>query len=63
LLRISDDGIGFSLTHEQTFGLGLVSMKERLKSIQGSIEIISRQKKGTIVEASVPAQPKKRPWI
>jgi two-component system sensor histidine kinase UhpB len=54
LLRIVDDGIGFTPGQEPTSGLGLVSMRERVRSLGGSIEITSSPMRGTQIEASVP---------
>jgi signal transduction histidine kinase len=53
ILRIIDDGIGFDLTHEVA-GLGLPSMRERVRSVGGSIEITSSPNAGTKVEVTIP---------
>jgi signal transduction histidine kinase len=53
LLMIIDDGVGFDVSH-QGAGLGLVSMRERIRSIGGSIHISSFRKAGTLVEVQVP---------
>lgn len=53
LLRIADDGVGFA-SNRPTTGLGLTSMRERIKSTGGKIEVISTPMKGTTIEASVP---------
>lgn len=54
-LRVSDDGCGFNSEHARsTDGLGLISMRERLRSVGGEFSIWSRQSLGTQVEASVP---------
>src|SRR5215469_4619236 len=53
LLRIMDDGLGFDLSRTVS-GLGLPSMRERVRSIGGSIEIRSGSKAGTRVEVTVP---------
>ncbi len=55
-LRVSDDGIGFN--PEQTrenHGLGLVSMRERLRSVGGDFSIWSKPSLGTQVRGTVPA--------
>lgn len=52
-LSITDDGIGFD-TRSQKGGLGLVSMRERLRLVEGKIVISSRRNSGTRVVASVP---------
>lgn len=55
-LRITDDGVGFDLDHPRSrHGLGLVSMKERLRSVGGEFSIWSRPSMGTKVEATAPA--------
>jgi signal transduction histidine kinase len=53
LLRIIDDGLGFDVRHV-AHGLGLPSMRERVRSVGGSIDITSRPKLGTRVEVRVP---------
>ena len=52
LLRITDDGVGFDLTR-QTEGLGLHSMRQRVRSVGGTIEIVSAPKTGTRIEVLV----------
>jgi signal transduction histidine kinase len=53
-LRIIDDGIGFTPGQEPAAGLGLVSMRERVRSVGGSIDITSSPRRGTRIEAWVP---------
>ena len=57
-LRISDDGQGFDAeavhSHPER-GLGLRSMRERLASIGGSLQVESRPGHGTQIDAQVPA--------
>lgn len=58
-LRISDDGKGFDpeeqgKRHEP--GLGLISMRERLRLVSGQIAIQSQQGTGTSITAIVPTQ-------
>lgn len=54
-LRISDDGIGFNPDHpNDAHGIGLVSMRERLKAVGGDISIFSRPSGGTVVEGTAP---------
>jgi signal transduction histidine kinase len=52
LLRIADDGVGFDPGHN-TEGLGLPSMRERARSVGGTIEIASSPKTGTQIEVRV----------
>jgi signal transduction histidine kinase len=53
LLRIIDDGLGFDVGRVAP-GLGLPSMRERVRSVRGSIDITSKSKLGTRVEVTVP---------
>ena len=54
VLRIADNGTGFTDNRSLDTGLGLVSMRERVESLSGSLSIMSGAGKGTIVEARVP---------
>jgi signal transduction histidine kinase len=56
-LSVSDDGIGFDI--EAARGkkrLGLVSLRERVALIGGSVEIVSSPGKGTTVSAEAPLE-------
>jgi signal transduction histidine kinase len=53
LFRITDDGVGFDVSHEGA-GLGLASMRERVRALGGSIDISSSQRAGTQIEVRVP---------
>jgi PAS domain S-box-containing protein len=54
-LTVSDRGIGFdSKTAKPRGGLGLISMEERLKLLNGSISIESQPNHGTTIHARVP---------
>ena len=54
-LQVSDYGKGFNMeTFEQGRGLGLVSVEERLRLLQGSCEIHSAPERGTTLVARVP---------
>jgi PAS domain S-box-containing protein len=58
-LLISDDGVGFNPEHERSYhGLGLVSMRERLRSVGGEFAIWSKPSLGTQVEGRVPVNTK-----
>lgn len=58
-LRVSDDGVGFNPDVPQpNYGLGLVSMRERLRSIGGDFAIWSKPSLGTLVEGNVPVATK-----
>jgi PAS domain S-box-containing protein len=57
-LTVRDEGVGFDVdATSQSLGLGLTSMKERLKLIGGELLIESQSKRGTIVRARAPVQP------
>jgi PAS domain S-box-containing protein len=54
-LRVSDSGSGFDVAATKaTRGLGLVSMEERLKLINGTFSVTSQPKCGTTIQARVP---------
>jgi PAS domain S-box-containing protein len=54
-LTVSDSGAGFDIRTTRTGGgLGLTSMRERLKLINGEISIESQPRRGTTIHASVP---------
>ncbi len=57
LLTVLDDGVGFVVDAEWGKGLGLLSMAERLESIDGQVNIDSAPGAGTRVEVSVPLPP------
>jgi signal transduction histidine kinase len=55
VLRVSDTGVGFDADSPATRrGLGLDSMRERLRLVGGNISIESRPSQGTHITASVP---------
>jgi PAS domain S-box-containing protein len=56
-LHVSDDGVGFD-PERAIHGLGLVSMRERLRLVGGQFSIRSRPLLGTRIEATVPANAK-----
>jgi signal transduction histidine kinase len=53
-LTIRDSGIGFDLEGATGRGLGLTSMQERLKSVNGQLIIDTKPQRGTSVRARVP---------
>jgi len=54
-LVVTDNGTGFSAEgNGRVSGLGLVSMKERIRMVNGSLSITSRPGHGTEILASVP---------
>ena len=57
-LTIRDSGLGFELkAARNSRGLGLVSMEERLKLVQGTLSIDSEARRGTTIRARVPLSP------
>jgi signal transduction histidine kinase len=56
---VHDSGVGFDLEKAiGGHGLGLTSMKERLKLVDGLLSIDSRPEHGTTIHAHVPLTPK-----
>lgn len=54
-LVVADDGSGFDANSENfTKGLGFVSMRERLRLVNGELQIISKMTQGTQIKAVVP---------
>jgi signal transduction histidine kinase len=54
-LQVSDSGRGFDVkTFKQDGGLGLISIEERLRLLQGNCEISSAPERGTTLVARVP---------
>jgi signal transduction histidine kinase len=52
---VQDDGIGFDAQHlQQTQGLGLLGMGERVRALQGHVTVTSRPGTGTLVNLSLP---------
>ena len=56
-LRIVDSGTGFDPRLEGHGGLGLVSMRERLRLVGGELAIVSEPSRGTQVNVRVPLHP------
>ena len=54
VLRIADRGRGFAVGAHPNGGLGLVSMRERLQALGGTLTIESAPGRGTTVEARLP---------
>lgn len=55
VLRVEDDGKGFA-PHQPSEGLGLVSMRERVRSARGQLRVASAPGCGTTIEARIPIQ-------
>ena len=61
-LTVSDSGVGFDPKSASSMsGLGFVSMRERVKLVNGTIAIESKPMGGTIVRVHVPFRPEKAP--
>jgi signal transduction histidine kinase len=57
-LTVSDSGAGFDREAiKEGRGLGLFSMEERLKLVNGTLAIESQLKSGTTIHARVPLRP------
>jgi two-component system, NarL family, sensor histidine kinase LiaS len=54
IMRIVDDGVGFSVEEAKTGSYGLQNMEERALEIGGALKIISVPDKGTRLEVKVP---------
>ncbi len=55
VLRVSDDGIGFDPeASKHRPGLGMISMKERIRSVGGTISFSSKPSMGTQLETTIP---------
>ena len=52
-LHVADTGRGFARDAKRNGGIGLVSMRERLQALGGTLSITSTPGKGTIVEATI----------
>jgi signal transduction histidine kinase len=53
-LTIRDEGVGFDVEATRGFGLGLTSMRERLKLVGGELFVESQPSRGTTIRARTP---------
>ncbi len=54
-LNVCDSGVGFDpQSRQDSFGLGLIGMQERIRSTGGELVIDSRPSAGTRITARVP---------
>ncbi|HSY34221.1 MAG TPA: ATP-binding protein, partial [Acidobacteriaceae bacterium] len=57
-LTVSDDGVGFDVeSTNKGRGLGLISMRERVKLVKGTFSIASKPNAGTVINVQIPVQP------
>ena len=56
-LRVADSGSGFAVSTCCTTGLGLISMRERVHSIDGTLVVQSEPGRGTRIGVTVRLQP------
>ncbi len=55
-LQIRDDGLGFD-AEKNSKGMGLGGIRNRVTSLQGTIELTTRPGKGTIMQIEIPRHP------
>ena len=55
-LTISDNGQGFDMSKANHAGLGLVSMRERVRLVNGRIVFQSSPGQGTRIEVKIPIE-------
>jgi signal transduction histidine kinase len=61
---VRDSGIGFDTKNTiNSRGIGLGSMRERLKLVDGQLSIESGQQIGTTIHARVPTHPNMKPAV
>lgn len=56
-LAISDDGVGFDLSHSHDGHLGLITMRERVDSLGGRLDLESNPTTGTTIALEIPLVP------
>jgi PAS domain S-box-containing protein len=54
ICTIEDNGTGFQLNTDDSYGLGITNIKNRVNALSGEIEISSRTGKGTLITVIVP---------
>ena len=60
-LTVTDDGAGVDAVGVGTGGLGLVSMRERARQLNGTFEFVSKPGRGTTVSVRIPFRPVSTP--
>jgi signal transduction histidine kinase len=61
-LKVRDEGVGMNISPDADgveLGVGLLGIKERIRQLDGNVEIVSDSGRGTLVVASVPHRPQK----
>jgi len=61
LLTVTDDGAGVHAVGVGTGGLGLVSMRERARQLNGTFELVSKPGRGTTISVRIPFRPASTP--
>lgn len=59
-LAVKDKGCGFDVDRARGSGLGMVSIEERVRLCQGTVEIHSQLNRGTTLTARIPLSPAQR---
>jgi signal transduction histidine kinase len=65
-LQVRDEGVGIKFSEDPGstgLGVGLLGIKERIRQLDGNLEIASDPGKGTVVAATVPYRPRTEPEI
>jgi len=58
-LEVRDEGIGMNSAEDGTgLGVGLLGIRERIRQLEGELQIVSNDGQGTVVIASVPGRPR-----
>jgi signal transduction histidine kinase len=61
-LQVRDEGVGMMAPQDpggMGLGVGLLGIRERIRQLDGKLEILSGEGKGTVVVATIPNRPKK----
>jgi len=53
-LTVQDDGVGFQSNPDARTGLGLVGIEERVRELDGTVEVVSQLGKGTMLHVEIP---------
>lgn len=54
-LQIQDNGAGFELNNPKRKGLGLIGIQERVRELEGTVQILAQPGKGTVLAVDLPA--------